>query len=178
VITHIVRPPDGRTLAVNEQGDPAGLPVFVHHGTPSSGLLYEPWVRHAAANGIRLIGVDRAGYGDSSRHAGRNVGAVAADVESIADALDVSGHGLKDDADGWIDDDIAFAAHWGFDVGDIDRPTLIVQGGDDRFVPRSHGEWLAAHVRGAEVWIDDADGHLTLLENRVADVHEWLLANS
>ena len=44
-------------------------------------------MRHAAANGIRLIGFDRAGYGDSSRHAGRNVGAVAADVESIADAL-------------------------------------------------------------------------------------------
>ncbi len=92
--------------------------------------------------------------------------------------VDVSGHGLKDHADGWIDDDLAFAVPWGFDVGDIDRPTLIVQGGDDRFVPRSHGEWLATHVRDAEVWVDDADGHLTLLENRVADVHEWLLANS
>ncbi len=291
MITHTVETPDGRSLAVNEQGDPGGLPVFVHHGTPSSGLLYEPWVRHAAANGIRLIGFDRAGYGDSSRHAGRNVGAVAADVESIADALglerfatwgisgggphalacaalcdgrltaaaslagvapwgadgldwlagmgeanieefdnvlageaalrpaiereriemlkagpeqvtvvldsllgeadravlngaiahwmvDVSDEGLKDDADGWIDDDLAFVAPWGFDLGDIDRPTLVVQGGDDRFVPRSHGEWLAANVPGAEVWIAEAEGHLTLLERRVADVHEWLLANS
>ena len=55
---------------------------------------------------------------------------------------------------------------------------LIVQGGDDRFVPRSHGEWLAAHVRGAESWIDDADGHLTLMQYRVPDVHEWLRAHS
>jgi len=56
VITHTVAAQDGRMLAVNEQGDPAGLPVFVHHGTPSSGLLYEPWTRDAAANGIQLIG--------------------------------------------------------------------------------------------------------------------------
>ena len=45
-------------------------------------------------------------------------------------------------------------------------------------MPRSHGEWLAANVPAAEVWIAEAEGHLTLLERRVADVHEWLLANS
>ncbi len=86
--------------------------------------------------------------------------------------------GLRDSADGWLDDDLAFVAPWGFVPADISRPVLILQGGDDRFVPRAHGEWLAARIPGAEAWIDDVNGHLTLLENRVPDVHEWLLANS
>ena len=84
-------------------------------------------------------------------------------------------HGLEHGVDGWVDDDLAFAADWGFDVAAITRPVLIVQGGDDRFVPKSHGEWLAAHVPGSEAWIDDENGHLTLLEHRGPDVHEWLL---
>jgi pimeloyl-ACP methyl ester carboxylesterase len=87
-------------------------------------------------------------------------------------------NGLRDSADGWVDDDLAFVAPWGFEPADISRPVLILQGGDDRFVPRAHGEWLAARVPGAEAWIDDADGHLTLMERRIPDVHEWLLAHS
>jgi pimeloyl-ACP methyl ester carboxylesterase len=89
-----------------------------------------------------------------------------------------SAHGLAPGADGWIDDDLAFVAPWGFEVTDISRPTLIVHGADDRFVPVSHGEWLAARIPGVETWIDDENGHLTLLQNRVGEVHEWLLAHS
>jgi pimeloyl-ACP methyl ester carboxylesterase len=88
------------------------------------------------------------------------------------------GHGLAPGPDGWIDDDLAFAAPWGFELADISRPTLVVHGSDDRFVPVAHGAWLAAHLPGAEAWIDDANGHLTLLENRVGEVHEWLLSHS
>ncbi len=87
-------------------------------------------------------------------------------------------HGLAASGDGWIDDDLAFVAPWGFDLGSIRTPVLIVQGGDDRFVPKSHGEWLAAHVGGCEAWIDDRHGHLTLLDQLVPDVHEWLLQHS
>jgi pimeloyl-ACP methyl ester carboxylesterase len=87
-------------------------------------------------------------------------------------------HGIRDSGDGWIDDNLAFVGPWGFDPAAIDRPVLIVQGGDDRFVPKSHGEWLAAHVPGREAWIDDAHGHLTILEDLVPDVHAWLLAHS
>ncbi len=49
------RTPDGRTLAVEESGDPAGRPVLVHMGTPNSRHLYGPNVRDAAARGLRLI---------------------------------------------------------------------------------------------------------------------------
>jgi pimeloyl-ACP methyl ester carboxylesterase len=73
VTTRIVSAADGRELAVHEAGASDGLPVIVHHGTPSSGLLYEPWIEDAAASGIRLIGFDRAGYGDSSRLPARDV---------------------------------------------------------------------------------------------------------
>jgi pimeloyl-ACP methyl ester carboxylesterase len=85
-------------------------------------------------------------------------------------------HGLERGPDGWIDDDLAFVAPWGFALESIACPVLIVQGGDDRFVPKAHGEWLAAHVPGCEAWIDDENGHLTLYERRVPEVHEWLLS--
>ncbi len=87
-------------------------------------------------------------------------------------------HGLESSADGWIDDDLAFVAPWGFELDAISCPVLVVQGGDDRFVPRSHGEWLAAHLPGSESWIDDVNGHLTLFEGSVPKVHEWLLQRS
>ncbi len=286
-MTHTLRTADGRTLELHEAGDPDGLPVIVHHGTPGSGVLYDRW----ATPGIRLIAYDRAGYGGSSRQRGRSISAVVSDVEAIADELrldryatwGISGggphalacaalcgdrlvaaaslagvapwgaegldwhagmgednvkefdlvlageealrpsverdreqsltlsaeqleemfrsllgpvdraaltgalaawlhedmrHGIEASADGWIDDDLAFARPWGFAVGEIARPTLIVHGSDDRFVPVSHGEWLAARIPGVEAWIDDVNGHLTLLQNRVGDVHEWLLSHS
>lgn len=286
-MTHTITMRDERTLELHELGDPDGLAVIAHHGTPASGLLYERW----QTPGIRLIGYDRAGYGGSTRDAGRSIASVAADVEAIADELGldrfatwgISGggphalacaalcgdrltacaslagvapwgaegldwlagmgeanveefdlvlageealrpaldrdraqmldaspdglravfetllgdadravldgplvdfvhagtvHGLGGGVDGWLDDNLAFVGAWGFELAAIDRPVLVVQGGDDRFVPRSHGEWLAAHVPGAEAWIDDENGHLTLLEHRVGEVHDWLLAHS
>ena len=87
-------------------------------------------------------------------------------------------HAIADSADGWIDDNLAFVQPWGFELSEIARPVLVVQGGDDLMVPRQHGEWLAANVPGCEWRIDDAHGHLTLAEHLVPEVHSWLLAHS
>jgi pimeloyl-ACP methyl ester carboxylesterase len=80
---------DGRSLTVYDAGDPDGHPIVFHHGTPSSGKPFAPHIAFAQERGIRLISYDRAGYGDSSRNAGRTVAEVARDLEAIADALDL-----------------------------------------------------------------------------------------
>jgi pimeloyl-ACP methyl ester carboxylesterase len=283
--------PDGRTLCVHEEGDPRGLPVVVHHGTPASGLLYAVHVELAREQGIRLIGYDRPGYGGSSRHRGRSVADATTDTTAIADQLGLDrycswglsgggphalacaalcderltavaslaavapygaegidwlegmgeenhvefgkvlegeaalrpyleaeaeamldaspdelvavmatllgdedrsvlsgafaeyilesdAHALAPGVDGWLDDDIAFLGPWGFDPGSIDRPTLLLHGEDDRFVPVSHGRWLAARIPAAEARIGAGDGHLTLIERRMREVNDWLLAHS
>ena len=61
---------------------------------------------------------------------------------------------------GWVDDDLAMLRPWGFDVEQITVPTLVWYGATDVLVPRSHGDWLAAHVPGCAVKIDDESGHL------------------
>jgi pimeloyl-ACP methyl ester carboxylesterase len=282
-----LRTADGRTLAVRELGDPDGLAVFVHHGTPGSGLLYQRW----ATSGIRLISYDRPGYGESTRNHGRTVGSAAADVDAIADTLGIDrfaswgisgggphalacaalcdrltacatlagvgpwdaegldwlegmgdenirefdlvlageealapaverdrtgllqttpetlrsgfetllgaadraalsgelaeflhaqmSRGVRSSGDGWVDDDLAFVHQpWGFDVTELTKPVLVVQGADDHFVPKQHGDWLAANVGGAEARLEPNEGHLTLMETYVPTVHEWLLSHS
>jgi pimeloyl-ACP methyl ester carboxylesterase len=83
----LVHTADGRMLAVEEYGDPAGRPVLVHNGTPNSRYLYQRAVADAAAHGLRLIGYDRPGYGGSSPHPGRTVADCAADARAICAAL-------------------------------------------------------------------------------------------
>jgi pimeloyl-ACP methyl ester carboxylesterase len=81
--------PDGRTVTVREAGDPRGVPVLVHWGTPGSSLLYEPHIRDAEERGIRLFSYDRPGYGGSTRRPGRTIADCAADVTAVCDALGV-----------------------------------------------------------------------------------------
>jgi pimeloyl-ACP methyl ester carboxylesterase len=268
-IEHRITASDGRTLAVAEWGDPAGVPLIAIHGTPGGRLgrwrdasIYE-------RGGVRRITFDRAGYGLSTRRPGRRVADIAEDVSAIADALGIdrfavtgrSGGGphtlacaallgdrvircaavvavapfdaegldwfagqtpgnvsegqlalagedalraklepdrrtmldriasgatdtlpddyelsesdkiqqakdravlgevmpaaLHDGVDGWIDDDIAFVSPWGFDVASITVPTSLWYGRADTLVPAAHGDWLAAHIPGVEVFASE-----------------------
>jgi pimeloyl-ACP methyl ester carboxylesterase len=63
--------------------------VIVHHGTPSSARLHPWWSEDAERRGIRLVGFQRAGYGDRPRSAGRDVADVADGVARLADELGV-----------------------------------------------------------------------------------------
>jgi pimeloyl-ACP methyl ester carboxylesterase len=286
---HRIKTPDGRTLAVQEAGDPNGKPVLVHGGTPNSRQLYAPHVTDAAARGIRLIGYDRPGYGESSPRPDRTVASCAEDVRAICAALGisrlatwgVSGGGphvlacaallpdlvaaaaslaslapypaegidwfagmgqenvddfklglsdpaaarVKTDKDregllaataedlhtqfatlltpvdkaaltgelaeflvfsgrdglapggqGWFDDGMALSRPWGFSVTGIAVPVLLMHGREDQFVPFGHGQWLAARIPGVEARLLDHDGHLTLIQSRIGEVHDWLLA--
>lgn len=288
-----VQTPDGRVLAVEEAGDPAGRPVLVHNGTPNSRHLYGPDTRDAAERGLRLIGYDRPGYGRSSPRPGRTVADCAGDVRAICAALGVerlamwgasgggphvlacaallpdlvvaaasiaslapfdapgldyfdgmgqeniddtllvlndeeaaraktekdreelladstddgsesadgppeafetllspvdaaamSGElgeylqtsmrdGLAPGSEGWWEDNCLIRP-WGFSPADIKIPVLLLHGRQDMFVPFGHGEWLAAHIPGVEARLYDDEGHLSLLKNRVSQVHAWL----
>jgi pimeloyl-ACP methyl ester carboxylesterase len=88
-VERVVEAADGRTLRVEDGGDPHGKPVLTHHGTPGAGLLYAPDEADARERGIRLIGYDRPGYGGSTPQPGRTVADCAADVREIARALDI-----------------------------------------------------------------------------------------
>jgi pimeloyl-ACP methyl ester carboxylesterase len=75
---------------------------------------------------------------------------------------------------GWRDDDLAFAADWGFGLDVFAAPVTIWQGDQDRMVPYDHGRWLAAHVAGARVRLLPGEGHLTLGVTRFDDVLDEL----
>jgi pimeloyl-ACP methyl ester carboxylesterase len=284
-----VQTADGRTLAVEEAGDPDGIAVLMHSGTPNSRHLYRRHAEDAASRGLRLISYDRPGYGESTSQPGRTVADCASDTRDICAALDIgqlltwgiSGGGphvlacaallpdlvvaaasvaslapyggdgldffagmgqenvdeinlvlsgnesetlawfakLRDETlaaspetiaatmqtlltptdagvltgelaeyldytgreglapgyEGYLEDSRAFFGPWGFDLSAITVPVLVVHGRQDQFVPQNHGAWLAAHIPGAHSWLSDDDGHLTLFENRIGEVHEWLL---
>ena len=78
--------------------------------------------------------------------------------------------------DGWRDDDLAFTRNWGFDLATIACPVAVWQGGEDRMVPFSHGQWLAAHIPTARAHLYPDEGHLSLavasLDRIVADLAE------
>jgi pimeloyl-ACP methyl ester carboxylesterase len=65
---------------------------------------------------------------------------------------------------GWRDDDLAFVSDWGFAPAEAaaGAPIAVWQGDEDRMVPWSHGQWLAANVPGARAHLVRGEGHLSL----------------
>lgn len=80
---------DGRLLGFAEYGDRKGLPVLYFHGFPGSRLEVGRFHDAAAANGYRLIGIDRPGMGLSSIDKNRNLLSWASDVANFADCLEI-----------------------------------------------------------------------------------------
>jgi pimeloyl-ACP methyl ester carboxylesterase len=86
-VTELVRLPDGRDLAYEEYGDPAGFPVLSFHGGLSSHLDAAPADGAAREAGVRLVAPDRPGMGLSTFQRGRTLLDWPDDVTSLADAL-------------------------------------------------------------------------------------------
>ncbi len=89
-----IRLGDGRRLGHADFGLPLGRPVLYFHGFPGSRL--EAALGHALACslGIRLIGVERPGYGLSDPKPGRTLDDWRADIAELADALDLPRFGV------------------------------------------------------------------------------------
>ena len=80
---------DGRSLAYAEWGRADGRPVFLLHGMPGS-RLFCPDPAITAAADVRLIAVDRPGYGGSDPRSGRRITDGARDIGELATALGIS----------------------------------------------------------------------------------------
>ena len=78
---------DGRQLEVATLGDPSGLTVVFHHGTPGSVKLVNYFQKIADQSSLFFVTFSRAGYGLSSRLEGRSISSVVADVTTVLDAL-------------------------------------------------------------------------------------------
>lgn len=89
---HEIHLPDGRSLVAYDAGSSDGsarLTVVWHHGSPHTGVLYEPLLSLAAERRIRLVTYARPSYGGSIPDEGRSVASAAADVSALADELGI-----------------------------------------------------------------------------------------
>lgn len=111
--------------------------------------------------GFRLPDADRAALADTRGHAVLR--------ESVLEAL-------KQGPWGWVDDDLAFATDWGFDVSTISVPAEVRYGRHDVLVPPSHGAWLAAHIPECTVEVWDRRGHLSDPDGILADIRSLVVA--
>jgi pimeloyl-ACP methyl ester carboxylesterase len=80
---------DGRTIACAEWGDLHGVATFYFHGWPGSRLEGALFDEAARRRGVRLIALDRPGYGRSTFKRRRTIPAWAADVAEVAAALGI-----------------------------------------------------------------------------------------
>jgi pimeloyl-ACP methyl ester carboxylesterase len=96
VTRHEIQLLDGRLLVAFDAGDPGSperLTVVWHHGSPHTGVLYEPLLSMASGRRIRLVSYARPSYGGSTPNVGRSVASAAGDVAAIANALGIATFG-------------------------------------------------------------------------------------
>jgi pimeloyl-ACP methyl ester carboxylesterase len=76
---------------------------------------------------------------------------------------------------GWVDDDMAFAAPWGFTLDQVQVPSEVWQGGQDLMVPLSHGQWIAAQLPGSTLTVLPEHGHLSFIAAALPELFAQLL---
>ena len=103
-----------------------------------------------------------------------DVAALTSDVgEDLAQGLL---HSVSTGVDGWLDDDVAFIADWGFDLASIRLPVSLWQGDEDLMVPFAHGQWLAGALPTARVHLEAGQGHLSIAISSMGRMLDELLA--
>lgn len=87
---------DGRVLAYAEAGERDGVPIFYFHGTPGSRYDLGRRLNRPALDGVavRIIGIDRPGFGGSTFQADRRFTDWPTDVAAVADHLGLDRFGV------------------------------------------------------------------------------------
>ncbi|MBI3851438.1 MAG: alpha/beta hydrolase [Verrucomicrobia bacterium] len=85
---------DGRQLGFAEYGDAQGRPVYYFHGWPGSRLEAHAMGPIASELGVRIIAVDRPGYGLSEFQPHRRIFDWPEDVVQLADSLKLDRFGV------------------------------------------------------------------------------------
>lgn len=106
---------------------------------------------------------------DSDRRVVADRGIRSLLLATYAEALRVSAHG-------WIDDDMAFHAPWGFEPAAVTAPVLLWHGAGDTLSPVSHVKWLAERIPNAVVVVQAGAAHFGALDV-LPDILRWLTAN-
>ena len=82
---------DGRILGYMELGSHDGRPLLYFHGHPGSRYEAKLLEEHAIELNIRLIAIDRPGYGLSTYKSGRTILDRTDDIIELADQLRIHG---------------------------------------------------------------------------------------
>ena len=92
----VARTGNGRSLAYAQMGQRDGSPLFYFHGDPGSRLEFDHPLNRPALDGtgVRLIGIDRPGFGGSTRQKQRAYGDWPSDVLAVADHLGLDRFGI------------------------------------------------------------------------------------
>jgi pimeloyl-ACP methyl ester carboxylesterase len=101
------------------------------------------------------------------------------DREALTDELAAHLHenfrqAVRHGVEGWHDESVSSYEPWGVDLGAIEVPVQIWHGEQDRFVPVSHGRWLAERIPGVDAHISASHGHVSLIGSCIPDVHAWV----
>jgi pimeloyl-ACP methyl ester carboxylesterase len=80
---------DGREIGYAEVGDPDGTPLFVFHGFPNSRVFGALFDEVGREQGVRVVAPERPGFGVSTPDPDRRLTDWPADLEDVADALDI-----------------------------------------------------------------------------------------
>jgi len=141
------------------------------------------WFAGFAAAGAASLGAAARGRAEREAYeaAGveeQDIGFTESDEAALGGAwswfLEVVGPALESGSAPKMEDELAALSPWGFDVGQVAAPTLVVHGGQDRVVPSSHGEYLARRIPSAELWLRPDDGHITVMDAG-PDALRWLV---
>jgi pimeloyl-ACP methyl ester carboxylesterase len=122
-------------------------------GEDALATVLAPWVEQVADDPEGMLDRLAAELPDYDRE-------VVSRPEIRGELLASFGESVRQGARGWIDDDLAFAAPWGFDLADVRPEVRLLQGELDVLVPRAHCEYLAGKLPRATFELVPGAGHL------------------